>query len=829
MRRQLFNRLFIGLVAAAASVAACGGDSGDTSDSDGGSQEDSGVIVLPDGSVISTKDASVADAKGGTTDGSTVHLDGSSSTDGATLADGSGAEASVDASFDAGEDASFDAGQDANDGAVQDGPDLSPAPFPTTTPLIFGYTLVDAFPAAGALFAAMDIDWPKGSPDPYYLHRQGYILRLPAGGARQIVLDFSNLVYANDEAGALGMALHPKFADAVAPKPYVYLWYNFTNNGGATTRQHLSRFTYNTGTKVFDPGSELVLVDQAEGTHFHNGAHLRFGPDGYLYFGNGDDQLTASTAQTLTGGLFSGVFRIDVDQIGGAVSHAPPKKPLNANTQGYFIPNDNPFVGVANANEEYYALGFRNPYGFNFDKANGNLWLGDVGDTWREEVDQVFPGGNYGWPFFEGDKRRQAGNPAIGVTYAPVFAYTHASIGDLTATMAGYVYRGAALPELAGKFIFSDWPTGRVWALDTATGVRTSLMETNWQNAPLGWGQDAAGELYMVTWSKILKLTRAPAPHTVPTKLSDTNFFRNLQTLKTSSYLKPYLIMSPLWSDAAAKQRWVYMPAGKTATMTASGVVTLPAGAMLIKQFDLPVVAQPQGGRTKRLETRVMVVGTDTTYGVSYRWRADGSDADLMYDAIDEHIDDAVPAEARDWHFPSQGECWSCHRSENRILGFKGEQMNFNLPDGTNQLTWLASQGVFDNASIASSPAPLVSPADGAAPILARANAYLAANCSSCHHPGASYLGSGQTWNAMPGVATNARGLVNAPNNNAPMAGAFGLPGGVLIAPGSPANSLLYQRISSADHDLLMPPIGRTRVDPVGQAVINAWITAGPP
>ncbi len=807
MRGKHFNRLFIVVLAATAAVAACGGDSSSNNADDGGTQDGAGPSV--DGSV-SGKDGSTSGGK------DAAVTDGSSARDGSMVGkDGSAV------------DASFDSGVDANDSAVQDGPDLPPAPFPSTTPLLFGYTLVDAFPSVNpvpcGLCGAIDMDWATGTAAPFYLHRQGYILRLPAASDRELLLDFSSEVYANDEAGALGMALHPKFA---AGQPYVYVWYNWTNNGGATTHQKLARFTYNTATKVFDPASELDLVDQTETTHFHNGAKLRFGPDGFLYFGNGDDQNTAVTAQTLTGGLFSGVFRIDVDQ-DPAKGHAPPKQPLNAVTQGYFIPNGNPFVGVANAAEEYYALGFRNPYSFNFDSANGNLWLNDVGDTWRESVDQVLLGGNYRWPIFEGDLRRSAGNTTIGTAYVPKFAYNHASIGDLTATMAGYVYHGAALPELAGKYIFSDWPTGRVWALDTATGVRTSLLETNWLNAPLGFGQDLNGELYLISFKRILKLVRAPAPHTVPAKLSDTNFFRNLQTLKTSSSLIPYSIMSPLWSDAAAKQRWAYVPAGQTATMNADGTVTLPAGSMMVKQFDLPAVAQPVN-RTKRLETRVMVVGTDTTYGVSYRWRADGSDADLVYDAIDEHINDANAAEARDWHFPSQGECWSCHRPENRILGFKGEQMNFNLAGGMNQLSWLASQNVFDGASIASSPAPLVSPADPMATIDARASAWLAANCSSCHNGVASFLGGGNTWNARPGVPTASRSLVNAPNHNFPMASAFGLPNAPLVAPGNPAGSLLMQRINSTNVDLRMPPLQRTRVDPVGSAVINAWITAGP-
>ena len=803
MLRHHANRLLLVALAVTASVAACsseGGDPAGTTDGDGGPLDESGAGADSadggaDGTARPGMDAAGMDAK---------FVD-------AKLTDASGdAEAGVDANVDA---------------AISDGPDLVPTAFPEATPLLFGYTLEDAFPGT-FLSGAMDMEWIAGSPQPFVLQRGGHIVRLHGDGTRDLILNFETQVAQRGEGGTLGFALHPKFADAVAPKPYVYIWYN-AEIGGGVTHQRLSRFTYNAVTKLFDVNSQLIMVDQTESFTEHNGARLRFGPDGYLYFGNGDDTRTDATAQKLDGGLFSGVFRIDVDQKGAGVSHAPPKQPLNCVTQGYFIPNDNPFVGVANAAEEYYALGFRNPYTFDFDRLNGNLWLGDVGDTWREEIDRVMKGGNYGWPHYEGNKKVRVTNPTIGTLYAPTFDYTHASIGDLTAVAGMKVYRGATLPELAGKIVYSDWPTGRVWALDTAAGTRASLVESNFTQAPVGWGQDLSGEVYMIAWSKILKLVRAPAPHAVPKKLSETNFFRNLSTLKTSSSLVPYSIKSPLWSDGAAKQRWVYIPVGQTATMNASGTVTLPVGSMLVKQFDLPAAAQPVG-RAKRLETRVMVVGTDTTYGVTYRWNAAGTDADLVLEAAEEAIADAVPAEARTWHYPSQGECWTCHRAENRILAFRGEQMNFNLPDGTNQLTWLASQNVFDGASIASSPAPIADPSDAAETIDARAGAYLAANCSPCHHPGASYLGGGDTWNALPGVPAASRGLVNKPHHNFPMATALGLTNAPLVAPGNPGGSILMQRMKATDQDTRMPPLLRTKVDPLGVSVIDAWITAGP-
>lgn len=680
---------------------------------------------------------------------------------------------------------------------IPDGPDVPPIAFPTTVPLLFGYTLEDAFPKT-FLSGAMDIAWPTGSNEPFVLQRGGHIVRLHGNGQRTLVLDFEGQVAMRGEAGALGMALHPKFG---AGSPYVYLWYNAE---GAPTRQRLVRYTYDAGQGRFDAGSALVMIEQAEGATEHNGARVRFGPDGFLYFGNGDDTRSADTTQRLDGGLFSGIFRIDVDQ-NPALSHAPPRQPSGAVTQGYGIPNDNPFVGVASANEEYFALGFRNPYSFNFDRAGGTLWVGDVGDSFREEIDRVEKGGNYGWPVFEGTRKVRDGAPTIGTLKTPVHEYTHASIGDLVATMNGYVYRGKALPELTGRLFFSDWPTGRVWALDTATGKRTSLLESNPDNAPVGWGQDADGEIYVVAWSKILKVVRAPA-HNVPKKLSETKIFRNVQTLLTPSALVPYDIQSPLWSDGADKKRWVYVPAGAKATMKEDGTVTLPTGALLIKHFEL-------GGR--KLETRVLVTGEGTTYGMTYKWTADGREAELVTDAVEEKIPEGT------WHYPSSGECWSCHRAENRILGFRGEQLN-----ARGQLASFVAKGIIDAAETAKSPPPIAAPTDTSASLEARAMAVLQANCMPCHHPEASYLGGEETWNAMPNVPIAERGIVGKPHHNLPMALAFGIPTAPLVAPGDPKNSILLQRMKTTDRDLAMPPLLRTKVDPVGVAAVEAWIAS---
>ena len=623
------------------------------------------------------------------------------------------------------------------------------------------------------------------------------------------------------EDGALGLALHPEFGDGTGPRPYAYVWYNA--KGTPNHLQRLSRFTWDPSSRTFLRGSELMLVEEAELRPEHNAAHIQFGPDGFLYFGNGDDINTANH-QRLDRALFAGIFRIDVDSRGGAISHPPPRQPEGGHTQGYFIPNDNPFVGVPNAMEEFYALGFRNPYGFSFDRATGELWAADVGDTWREEVDLVVRGGNYEWPYREGELLRGTTPPTIGISHPPKYVYTHADQGDLTAVLGGYVYRGQQMPELVGQYIYSDWPSCHVWALAVGgpTVTRRALFE-NLHCDPTGLAEDPQGELYLMSVGGISKLVRDETWSRLPTRLSETTLFDDVVALTPSQRLVPYEINSPLWSDGAVKQRWISVPIGTQVSVADDGSFVFPVGTVLVKQFDLPATVIPQG-LTRRLETRVLVVGAQNTYGLSYRWNAWGTDAELVYEPADQLITDSSGGGDRTWHYPGFGQCWACHRAENRVLGFTAQQLHRD-----DQLEVLAGRGVFTQATIANLPPGLPRPSDTSATLEQRATAYLAANCSSCHHPGASFQGGDETWNALPGVPLAERGLVRAPNHNGPVGTALNLRFAPLIAPGHPENSFLLARMKSTNPDLRMPPLARNLVDPDGVALIEAWIRSMPP
>jgi len=279
----------------------------------------------------------------------------------------------------------------------------------------------------------------------------------------------------------------------------VYVWYNA--KGTPKHKQTLSRFTWDPTSETFDPNSELKLIHQEEESPYHNGGTIAFGPDGFLYFGNGDDENKLNH-QTITRGLFCGLFRIDVDKKGGSISRAPSRQPTGATTQEYFVPLSNPFIGTANAVEEFYALGLRNPYKFSFDKITGDLYVGEVGETFREEIDKISAGDNCEYPYREGSVVRETGDLpiTIGNRRGPFYEYGHGETGDIEAVLGGYVYRGTRFPELVGKYIFSSWITGRIWALDISgpTPVRTTLMDNRFGYEGYSIAEDNDGELYVL-------------------------------------------------------------------------------------------------------------------------------------------------------------------------------------------------------------------------------------------------------------------------------------------------------------------------------------------
>jgi glucose/arabinose dehydrogenase len=258
----------------------------------------------------------------------------------------------------------------------------------------------------------------------------------------------ANFLSAGGEQGLLGLAFHPNFQS----NGYFYVDYTTGTDAGAV---RVDRFTYNFATGAVDVNSRLTLLEIPKPTPVHNGGWLGFGPnDGYLYISTGDggyDYDPQNNAQN-TGALLGKILRIDVNSTSPGLNYA--------------VPASNPFVNTPGARGEVWAYGLRNPWRPSFDRATGDLYIADVGQATREEVNVQkanSPGGaNYGWKVFEGNVYW---GPAVPPNYVPpVFDYGH-DIGE--AIVGGYVYRGNLLDDdgtpLDGTYFFGDL-NGRLWS-----------------------------------------------------------------------------------------------------------------------------------------------------------------------------------------------------------------------------------------------------------------------------------------------------------------------------------------------------------------------------
>ena len=245
------------------------------------------------------------------------------------------------------------------------------------------------------------------------------------------------------EAGLLGLAFHPDYSE----NGIFFIYYTDQDANSVLARYRVSKADPNKA----NPESEQIILTVDQPGNQHNGGMLAFGPDGYLYLGLGDGGVPylALNSQLLEN-LLGSILRLDVSVDEKA---------------GYSIPSNNPFVYKVNALPEIWAFGFRNPWRFSFDRLKGDLWIGDVGTSKYEEVNyqpaSSKGGENYGWPFWEAAVRGPGANPREEVTF-PAFYYSHEHGVAIT---AGYVYRGEAIADLYGVFLFGDFGSGRIWTI----------------------------------------------------------------------------------------------------------------------------------------------------------------------------------------------------------------------------------------------------------------------------------------------------------------------------------------------------------------------------
>jgi glucose/arabinose dehydrogenase len=313
----------------------------------------------------------------------------------------------------------------------------------------------------------------------YVLEQPGRIRVVTQDGLRDApFLDISGRVGSSgSEQGLLGLAFSPDFAKDN------FLYVNYTGTDGGTV---VSRFLAKPDRSSADPKSEFVILKQDQPYANHNGGNLAFGPDGMLYIGfgdggsGGDPENRAQNTSTLLGKL----LRIDVR---GAKKGAP-----------YAVPADNPKL-TGDAKPEIWALGLRNPWRFSFDRANGDLYIGDVGQNAIEEVDYLpagQSGANFGWKLREGDAAYDGGEKSADMI-DPVAVYPHA---EGCSVIGGFVYRGGAIPSLTGAYVFGDYCNGSVWKIQRgADGGWTKADKILESGAQISsFGEDLSGELYLV-------------------------------------------------------------------------------------------------------------------------------------------------------------------------------------------------------------------------------------------------------------------------------------------------------------------------------------------
>ena len=685
----------------------------------------------------------------------------------------------------------------------------------------------------------------------------------------KVFLDLSSRVFTTSDCGMTCIAFHPQFGmGGSTNRGYVYVTYKWRPNPdlGANvdfSYYRLSRFTVPDGTMAANPNSEVIMLEQFDQQEWHDSGCLMFGQDGYLYFGVGDegganDQYNVT--QIINQRLMSGIFRIDVNQ-DPTTSHPIRMQPFHhPNTPvgwpesfstNYFVPNENPFVNAGGTNlEEFYALGFRNPYRFTQDPATGRIWVGDVGQDTCEEVDTLLSGRNYQWAYMEGSVAGPKAKPVpvIGIEQPPLWSYLHQN-GD-GCVIGGYVYHGSSFPGLAGKYITVDNDSGRIWAVASTNGLTLDSVQQIATMPPgsvyggtSSCGLDANGEIYFVKiggvgagqiyeLKTIVNFIADPV-----TPLSQLGLFTNLATLAPVSGFHGYTVNSPLWSDGAVKKRWLAVPNGGTHNTPAEQVIfsptnewKFPAGTVFVKHFDLPV-NDTNTTVTQRVETRLLVVDQNgAAYGLTYRWRADGSDADLLVTGTNANFVITGASgilRTQVWSFPSRQDCLVCHNANaSYVLGVKTHQLNcptMYAETGVtdNQLRALGHIGLLGtNYSEAQLTNYLKSYAvtNTAVSLELRARSYIDANCSQCHRP----IGVQAYFDARYVTPLAQQGLIQGPaytfitdTNDR------------VVVPKDLPHSLLYNRANRVGQ-FQMPPLAKNLVDSNAVQVIASWINSLP-
>ncbi len=577
--------------------------------------------------------------------------------------------------------------------------------FPQNSPATT-FSLIDALPG-------LTFNLPHGmssvdgdSTQLFIAEADGYVWLVPditqAAPSKLLFLDISDRVSNNgNEIAMKSITCHPNYSS----NGYIYVTYNTS-----TARSRLSRFTRSASNpNSADPNSELILINQLSEGDAHSISTCRFGPDGYLYLGFGDEGTQVdgyNNSQHIDKDLFSGILRIDVDKLPGNLEpNADPDIPRDATGKAYFsIPNDNPFIGITEFNgqpvqasevrTEFYMVGFRNPWQFNFLPNTDSLIVADVGRSDYEELSIIPRAGNGGWSWREGDQPGiRSGQLINGAAESdadltpPIMSYSHSVGSSIT---GGLYYQNINYPGLQNRYIFADYVSGNVWATDPFAEFPQREFIAG-EPAIVGFLLDPSDQGILLldrglvgneaSTGRVLKLKYGNSSgENFPATLTETNFFSDIDTLSPNPGVIAYEPNLRFWSDHATKQRWFHIASPtETITFKPEDPWMYPIGMVWAKHFELEM-ERGNPATKRRVETRFIIRNENGAYGVSYRWNDQETEAFLVGesgDNIEYEITDGLDTVSQQWRIPSRTECLSCHtETAGHALSFNTRQLN---------------------------------------------------------------------------------------------------------------------------------------------------------
>ncbi len=663
-------------------------------------------------------------------------------------------------------------------------------------------TLTPVFGALELSSPVAMVQVPGSSTQPWFLaEKGGRVLWLPANDdvsendkATALQLD----VHRSAESGINSLVVHPDFQN----NRQVFISYGVSSSSGQI-EQRLSRFITDVDSKTLN--DEVVLMRIPKDNPLHFGGALAFGPDGYLYFSVGDDgdnldgdqnPMRAQESES----AYGTILRLDVN--------------TTATSHDYVIPPDNPNLDGSGPSLAW-AIGFRNPWRMSFDReAPHDLWVSNVGSHKVEEISVVNAGENHGWPMCEGPC-----DPGNELYVDPVYSYPNKGGA---AVIGGYRYRGSAIPELSGKYVFADYVKQQIYTLDPVLSPSEPLYVQPLNSVAYGisgFAESNDGELYVLAIGSggVHRIERNQTVDNTspPDLLSDTGCFASLeggQPVPAPGVID-YSINQKFWSDGASKRRQIALPDGEVLDTSDPDNWQIPAGGLTIKHFYW---------QKKIIETRFLVRHDQQRYsGYTYAWDDAQNEAALVPASGQVRELDGLT-----WEYPSRSDCMRCHGEQAGFtLSLESRQLNVTHEDTSeNQIDRLAAAGYLDTAQPEKlEPFPTVAVLDDASIALEeRASSWLHVNCSSCHRG----IGSAgrATWDARYASALAEKRLCG----QAPFEPIHEVFGAIesIVTPGDHELSTAWLRASSRETPFSMPPISSRLVDEKGMKMLAEWIDA---